>query len=200
MKEDTIWIVKDIQENCIQSLIDLSTNFNSAVDLIWNKFQAVMRAEREERLQDQQLQHENSEVLQGRSNRHREDINELFVKYQKVRDQGNDLNEVQRVTNHWLGLAHDHLCKCPPNNVLPPISRRPFPTAPEPIAASPDQSNSGLSYATVPIEGEDVSPGSSTSGPLSSDPGFVPFHLSALPRPTLLPMTWRSTTRRLPVL
>ena len=137
-----------------------------------------MRAEQEERLQDQQLQHENSEVLQGRSNRHREDINELFVKYRKIRDQGNNLDEVQRITNHWLGLAHDCLCKCPPNNVLPPISRCPFPTAPEPIAASPDQSNSGLSYATVPIEGEDAIPSSSTSGPSSSDPGFIPFHPS----------------------
>ena len=118
MKEDTIRIVKDVQDQCIQSLMDLSVNFNSAVDLIRNKFQAIMRAEREERLQDQQLQHENSEVLQGRSNRHREDINELFVKYRAVRDQGNDLDEVQRVTNHWLGLAHNRLCKCPPNNVL----------------------------------------------------------------------------------
>ena len=135
-----------------------------------------MRAEQEERLQDQQLQHENSEVLQGRSNRHREDINELFVKYQMVRDQGNDLNEVQRVTNHWLGLAHVRLCKFPSNNVLPPLSCCPFPTAPEPISASPDRAGSGLSYASVPIEGEDVDPGSSTSGPTSSDPGFIPFH------------------------
>ena len=176
MKEDTIRIVKDVQDQCIQSLVDLSANFNSGVDLIRNEFQAIMRAEREERLQDQQLQHENSEVLQGRSNRHREDINELFVKYRAVRDQGNDLDEVQRVTNHWLGLAHDRLCKCPPNNVLPPLSRQPFPSAPEPIAVSPDRSNSGLSYASVSIKGEDVVPGSSTSGPMSSDPGFIPFH------------------------
>ena len=135
-----------------------------------------MRVEREERLQDQQLQHENSEVLQGRSNRHREDINELFVKYRAVRDQGNDLDEVQRVINHWLGLAHDRLCKCPPNNVLPPLSRRPFPTAPEPISASPDRPNSRLSYASVPIEGEDREPAPLSSGPLSSNPGFIPFH------------------------
>ena len=169
MKEDTIRIVKDVQDQCIQSLVDLSANFNSAVNLIRNEFQAVMRAEREERLQDQQLQHENSEVLQGRSNRYCEDINEPFVKYRAVRDQGNNLNEVQRVTNHWLGLAHDRLCKCPPNNVLPPLSRRPFLTAPEPISASPDRSGSGLSYASVPIEGEDIGPGSSTGGPSSSD-------------------------------
>ena len=177
MKEDTIQIVKGVQDQCIQSLMDLSVNFNSGVDLIRNKFQAIMRAEREERLQDhEQLQHENSEVLQGRSNRHREDINELFVKYRSVRDQGNDLDEVQRITNHWLGLAHDRLCKCPPNNVLPPLSCRPFPTAPDPISASPDHPNSGLSYASIPIEGEDIGPGASTSGPLSSDPGFIPFH------------------------
>ena len=81
MKEDTIQIVKDVQDQCIQSLVDLSTNFNSAVDLIQSEFQAVMRAEREERLQDQQLQHENSEVLQEWSNHHREDINELFAKH-----------------------------------------------------------------------------------------------------------------------
>ena len=176
MKEDTIQIVKDVQDQCIQSLVDLSANFNSAVDLIRNEFQAIMRAEREERLQDQQLQHENSEVLQGRSNRHHEDINELFVKYRTVRDQGNDLDEVQWVTNHWLGLAHDRLCKCPPNNVLPPLSRRPFPTTPEHISASPDRPGSGLSYTSVPIEGEDVGPSSSTSGLTSSDPGFIPFH------------------------
>ena len=176
MKEDTIRIVKDVQDQCIQLLVDLSANFNSAVDLIHNKFQAIMRAEREERLQDQQLQRENSEVLQGGSNRHCEDINKLFVKYWAVRDQGNDLNEVQRVTDHWLGLAHDRLCKCPPNNVLPPLSRRPFPTAPEPISASPDCSNSGLSYTSVPIEGEDIGPGSLTGGPTSSDPGFILFH------------------------
>ena len=176
MKEDTVRIVKDVQEQCIQSLVDLSANFNSGVDLIRNKFQAIMRAEHEERLQDQQLQHENSEVLQGRSNRHCEDINELFVKYRAVRDQGNNLDEVQRVINHWLGLAHDCLCKCPPNNVLPPLSCHPFPTAPKPISASPDRPNSGLSYASVPIEGEDVGPSSSTSGPASSDPGFIPFH------------------------
>ena len=84
MKEDTVCIVKDVQEQCIQSLVDLSANFNSGVDLIRNEFQAIMRAEREERLQDQQLQHENSEVLQGGYNRHREDINELFVKYRAV--------------------------------------------------------------------------------------------------------------------
>ena len=160
------------------SVIDLLENFNSALDLVCNEFQAVMRAEREERLQDQQLQHKNSEVLQGRSNPYCEDINELFVKYHKIRDQGNDLDKVQHVTNHWLGLAHDCLCKCPPNNILPLISCRPFPTAPEPIKASHDWSNSGLSYATVPIKGEDVVPGSSTSGLSSSDPGFILFHLS----------------------
>ena len=33
-----------------------------------------------------------------------------------------------------------------------------------------------MSYASVPIEGEDVVPGSSTSGPTSSDLGFIPFH------------------------
>ena len=100
------------------------------------------------------------------------------MKYRTVRDQGNDLDEVQLVTNHWLGLASDRLCKCPPNNVLPPITCCPFPTAPEPISASPDRSNSGLSYAMVPIEGEDVGPGSSTSSPSSSDLGFIPFHPS----------------------
>ena len=105
MKEDTVRIVKDVQEQCIQSLVDLSANFNSAVDLIRNEFQAIMRAEREERLQDQQLQHENSVVLQGRCDHHREDINDLFGRYRRVRDQGNDLDEVQRVTNHSAVVA-----------------------------------------------------------------------------------------------
>ena len=45
MKEDTVRIVKDVQEQCIQSLVDLSANFNSRVDLIRNEFQAIMRAE-----------------------------------------------------------------------------------------------------------------------------------------------------------
>ena len=176
MKEDTIRIVKDVQDQCIQSLVDLSANFSSGVNLIRNEFQAIMRAEREERLQDQQLQHENSVVLQGRCDRHREDINDLFGRYRRVRDQGNDLDEVQRVTNHWLGLVHDRLCKCPPNNTLPPISQRPFPVPPsDPIITSPERSSSGLSYADVPIQGEDVDVGASSSGP-SSEPGFVPFH------------------------
>ena len=176
MKEDTIRIVKDVQDQCIQSLVDLSANFNSAVDLIQNEFQAIMRAEREERLQDQQLQHENSVVLQGCCDRHCEDINDLFGRYRRVRDQGNNLDEVQRVTNHWLGLVHDRLCKCLPNNTLPPISQRPFPVPPsDPIVASPERSSSGLSYAGVPIQGEDINVGASTSGP-SSEPGFVPFH------------------------
>ena len=175
MKEDTVRIVKDVQEQCIQSLVDLSANFNSGVDLIRNEFQAIMRAEREERMQDQQLQHENSVVLQGRCDRHHKDINDLFGRYRRVRDQGNDLDEVQRVTNHWLGLVHDRLCKCPPDNTLPPISQRPFPVPPsDPIVASPTRSSSGLSYADVPIQGEDVDVGDSTSGP-SSEPGFVPF-------------------------
>ena len=43
MKEDTIRIVKDVQDQCIQSLVDLSANFNSGVDLIRNEFQAIMR-------------------------------------------------------------------------------------------------------------------------------------------------------------
>ena len=81
MKEDTIRIVKDVQDQCIQSLVDLSANFNSGVQLIRNEFEAIMRVEREERLQDQQLQHENLVVLQGRCNRHREDINNLFGRY-----------------------------------------------------------------------------------------------------------------------
>ena len=156
MKEETLGLVKGVQESCIELLTDLAANFNSALDLVQNEFQAVTRAEREVRLQDQQLQHKNSEILQGRSNRHQEDINELFVKYCWIRDQGNDLDKVQRVTNHWLGLAHDHLCKCPPNNVLPPITHHPFPTAPEPIVALPSRSNSGLSYAMVLIEGKGV--------------------------------------------
>ena len=175
MKEDTIRIVKDVQDQCIQLLVDLSANFNSGVELIRNEFEAIMRVEREERLQDQQLQHENSVVLQGRCDRHREDINDLFGRYRHVRDQGNNLDKVQRVTNHWLGLVHDRLCKCPPNNTLPPISQRPFPVPPsDPIVASPERSTSGLSYADVPIQGEDVDVGISMSGP-SSEPGFVPF-------------------------
>ena len=134
-----------------------------------------MRAEREERLQDQQLQHENSVVLQGCYDRHREDINNLFGRFRRVRDQGNNLDEVQRVANHWLGLVHDRLCKCPPNNTLPPITQRPFPIPPsDPIVASPTRSSSGQSYADVAIQGEDINVGVSMSGP-SSDPGFVPF-------------------------
>ena len=175
MKEDTIRIVKDVQDQCIQSLVDLSANFNSAVDLIRNEFQAIMRAEREERLQDQQLQHENSVVLQGCYDRHHEDIIDLFGRYHWVQDQGNNLDEVQRVTNHWLGLVHNRLCKCPPINTLPPITQRPFPVPPsDPIVASPMCSSSCLSYADVLIQGEDVNVGVSTSGP-SSNPSFVPF-------------------------
>ena len=111
----------------------------------------------------------------------------MFVKYRRVRDQGNDLDEVQRVANHWLGLVHDRLCHCPPNNnTLPPISRQPFPSAPGPIIASPSRPNSGLSYASVPIEGDERVPAPSSSGPSSSDPGFIPFHpvVSASSDPT----------------
>ena len=54
-----------------------------------------MRAEREERLQDQELQHENSVVLQGHCDRHRKDINDLFGHFRRVQDQGNNLDEVQ---------------------------------------------------------------------------------------------------------
>ena len=115
-----------------RSLVDLSANFNSAVNLIRNKFQAIMRAEREERLQDQQLQHENSEVLQGRSNRHREDINELFVKYRAVRDQGNDLDEVQRVTNP---ACNQPLARIGARSSLQvPSQQRPTPTISAPIS------------------------------------------------------------------
>ena len=72
-------------------------------------------------------------------------------------------------------MVHDRLCKCSPNNTLPPITQRPFPVPPsDPIVASPTCSSSGLSYADVPIQGEDIDVGASTSGP-SSDPGFVPF-------------------------
>ena len=44
------------------------------------------------------------------------------------------------------------------------------------LLALPSRPSSGLSYATVPIEGEGVDHNASTSGPSSSDPGFIPFH------------------------
>ena len=89
MKEDTIRMVKGVQDTCSEMLADVVGNFNSGIALARSEFEAIMRAEREERIQDQALQHSNSEILQGRCDRHREDINELFVKYRKVRDQGN---------------------------------------------------------------------------------------------------------------
>ena len=170
-------MIKGVQDTCAEALNNLAENFNSGVALVWSEFEAVMRAEQQERLQDQELQHSNLEVLQERCNRHQEDINELFIKYRRVRDQGNNLDEVQQVTNHWLGLVHDRLCHCPPNNnTLPPISRQPFPSAPGPVVASPSRPNSGLSYASVPIEGDARGQAPSSSGPTSSDPGFIPFH------------------------
>ena len=84
MKEDTICMVKGVQDTCSEMLADVVGNFNSGIALARSEFEAIMRAEREERIQDQALQHSNSEVLQGRCDRHREDINELFVKYRKV--------------------------------------------------------------------------------------------------------------------
>ena len=177
MKTETLSMITGVQDTCAEALNDLAESFNSGVALVQSEFEAVMRAERQERLQDQELQHSNSEVLQERCNRHREDINELFIEYQKVRDQGNDLDEVQRVTNHWLGLVHDRLCHCPPNNnTLPPISRQPFPSAPGPIVASPSRPNSGLSYVSVPIEGDNRGQAPLSSGPSSLDLVFIPFH------------------------
>ena len=74
MKEDTICMVKGVQDTCSEMLADVVGNFNSGIALARSEFEAIMRAEREERIQDQALQHSNSEVLQGRCDHHREDI------------------------------------------------------------------------------------------------------------------------------
>ena len=57
MKTETLGVIKGVQDTCAGALSDLAENFNSGIALARSSFEVVMRAEREERIQDQELQH-----------------------------------------------------------------------------------------------------------------------------------------------